>query len=74
VWPIRIQAGAFGDDLPARDLWVSPRHSIVVDGVLIQAGKLVDGATIDVQVPVENVECWHVDVELDDRLLCFVLS
>jgi hypothetical protein len=68
VWPIRIQAGAFGQDLPVRDLWVSPGHSMLVEGVLIQAEKLVNGATI-VQVPRERVEYWHVELESHDILL-----
>jgi hypothetical protein len=68
VWPIRIQAGAFAHDLPARDLWVSPGHSLLVEGVLIQAHNLVNGATI-VQVPRARVEYWHVELDRHDILL-----
>jgi len=68
VWPIRIQAGSFGENLPARDLWMSPFHSILIEGVLVQVEKLVNGATI-VQVPRERVEYWHVELESHDILL-----
>jgi hypothetical protein len=68
VWPVRIQSGAFAEDLPARDLWVSPFHAILVEGVLIQVEKLVNGATI-VQVPRERVEYWHVELDSHDILL-----
>ena len=68
VWPIRIQAGAFGPDMPARDLWMSPFHSILLEGVLVQVEKLVNGATV-VQVPRERVEYWHVELESHDILL-----
>ena len=68
VWPVRIEAGAFAPELPARDLWVSPGHSIFVDGVLIQAEKLVNGATIT-QVPLASVEYWHVELDSHDVIL-----
>jgi hypothetical protein len=68
VWPIRIQAEAFAPHLPARDLWVSPFHSILIEGVLVHAEKLVNGATI-VQMPRERVEYWHVELESHDILL-----
>jgi hypothetical protein len=68
VWPVRIQSGAFAEDLPVRDLWVSPFHSILVEGVLIQVERLVNGATI-VQLPRERVEYWHVELDSHDILL-----
>jgi hypothetical protein len=68
VWPVRIAGGAFADGQPSRDLWVSPGHSILVGEVLIQAEKLVNGATI-VQVPLDRLEYWHVELDSHDILL-----
>src|SRR5271157_4123588 len=68
VHPIRVSAGAFADGTPHRDLWLSPGHFVFVDGVLIQIGKLVNGATI-VQVPRHEVTYWHVELDRHEVLL-----
>jgi len=71
VWPVRVSAGAFGDGLPTRDLWLSPDHSVcvnVVDEVLIPIKLLLNAATI-VQVPQEVVTYWHVELDCHDILL-----
>ena len=35
VWPVRVRAGAFGDNVPVRDLYLSPDHAVLVSGVLV---------------------------------------
>jgi hypothetical protein len=62
VWPIRVSAGAFGEKKPIRDLWLSPGHSIAVEGALIQAVALQNGKSV-AQQEQSRVEYWHVELE-----------
>lgn len=71
VWPIRIMAGAFGDNRPSRDLFLSPQHSVLVncvDEVLIPIRYLVNGGMI-AQVPRDKISYWHVELDAHDILL-----
>jgi len=65
VWPIRMSASAFGRNLPARDLWVSPGHNVFAEGVLMPASALVNGATVT-QEMVDKVTYWHVELDSHD--------
>ncbi|HEY8287982.1 MAG TPA: Hint domain-containing protein, partial [Acetobacteraceae bacterium] len=68
VWPVRVAAGAFGDALPVRDLWLSPDHAVYVDGVLVPVKHLVNGRSI-AQVEVDRVDYFHVELRQHDVLL-----
>ncbi len=44
--PVCIEAGALGDGLPRRNLFVSGGHAVLVEGHLVQASVLINGSTI----------------------------
>ena len=61
--PVRIRAGAFGDDLPRRDLLVSPAHGIYVDGKLVPANLLINHMTIVQDMDAASVSYHHIELE-----------
>jgi len=63
VVPVVIRAGALGDNMPFRDLCVSPEHAIFFDGVLVPAVYLVNGRTIVRELTVDVVEYFHIEVQ-----------
>jgi hypothetical protein len=68
VLPIRIKAKASGDNMPSRDLLLSPDHAILIDELLIQAGALVNGTSITREANVPETFIYY-HVELDDHSL-----
>jgi Hint domain len=68
VNPVRIRAGALGPGQPGRDLLLSPDHALFIDGVLMRARDLLNGATV-AQEEVAEITYYHVELDRHDVLL-----
>ena len=70
--PVSIAAGALGKDLPVRDLRVTAAHALLIDGVLVDAGALVNGTSIRRMEPAELGErftVYHIETENHEIVL-----
>jgi hypothetical protein len=62
--PVKICAGALEENVPVRDLYLSPDHAVLVDGHLIHAQALVNGRTIIKMTEWEgDIEYYHIETE-----------
>jgi hypothetical protein len=71
VNPICLTAGSIGENVPARDLFVSPDHAIAIDGALYNASTLVNGASIYMvaKMPLDGFTYYHVETDAHEVIL-----
>jgi collagen type I/II/III/V/XI/XXIV/XXVII alpha len=69
IAPVLIQRSAFADNLPHRDLLVSPDHAILADDKLICARQLINGATIRQVRTLTAIEYFHIELETHSILM-----
>jgi hypothetical protein len=68
VLPIRIARSALGDDVPHADLYVTQTHAVLVDGILMAVGNLVNGTTITRYdaAELDQLEYFHLKLARHD--------
>jgi microcystin-dependent protein len=69
ILPVCIKAGALEDNIPARDLWISPHHAMYLQGVLIEAKDLVNGVSIVQAESIDKVEYIHIELDTHDVII-----
>jgi autotransporter-associated beta strand protein len=69
ILPICIKPGALDENVPRRDLWISPHHAMYLNGVLIEAKDLVNGVSIVQTERVEKVEYFHIELDSHDVII-----
>lgn len=62
--PIRVQVGAIDDGVPSRDLFLSPFHSLFIDGALIPVEALVNGVSITRCEEMDPVAYYNIEVPM----------
>ena len=60
--PVCFKKGSLAHNLPKRDLYTSPDHAMFVDGLLINAGALVNGVNIISTVPTDEFNYYHIEL------------
>lgn len=69
AFPITFKKNAIADNIPHRDLTMSPGHHVSFDGKLVPAMLLVNGKTITQDFSCPMFEYFHVELEHFDILL-----
>ncbi len=67
--PVCIRAGALGESVPARDLYISPGHSMLIGGQLVLARNLVNGVTITQDWAPNEINYYQIELERHDCVI-----
>ena len=60
---VKIARSALGPDVPNEDLYVSRPHALLIDGMLVAAGDLLNGTTITEPLNFDDFESFNVVLE-----------
>lgn len=68
VWLVRIEHGAFGENVPGRDRFIASDHATYIVDALIPAKLLVNCSTIT-QIEGDRIVYHHIEPEQHDIIL-----
>jgi hypothetical protein len=66
--PVRLTAGCLGAGLPRRDLYVSPRHALLLNGMLVPANGLLDRPGIARAALAGEIVYFHIELDTHDAI------
>jgi len=68
--PVRIMKSALAPNIPQADLFLTPGHAVLLDGVLVTAGSLINGTTIAPYAAEEydELEFFQIKLETHDAI------
>jgi hypothetical protein len=68
VLPVRVARSALGPEIPHTDLYVTKAHALLIDGVLVTAGSLINGTTVALYDAREHdeLEFFHITLARHD--------
>lgn len=69
VLPVLVQRGALADNVPSRDVSLSPLHKILVDGALMPIGTFVNGVSIAYREDINTVEYYNIETPIHTAVL-----
>ena len=65
--PVRIARSALGPNIPRVDLCVTGLHAVLIDGILLPVGSLINGKTIKLdQREFDDLAFYHLQFESHD--------
>ncbi len=69
AYPVRIRRHAVSENVPHRDLLVTPEHCILAGGGLVPARMLVNGGSVVVDRSIPVYDFFHVELDTHGILL-----
>ena len=66
--PVRIMSSALDANVPHRDLYLTQRHALFIEGVLVPVGRLINGTSISLFAAdaCDEFEYFHIKLESHD--------